>query len=803
MTGRERTDDAKGKRVRVFSRTCAVSVLALLSLGATGRDSPLIDAVKASDAATVRALLQQEVDVGGTDIDGTTALHWAVHDDDPDIVDLLLAAGVDAAAANRYGATPISLACENGSAAIIERLLKAGADPNTALADGETALMTAARTGRPDAVTVLLRYGAEVNAKERQRGQTALIWAASENNAAAADALIHAGARIDWRSTGGFTPLLFATRAGHIETTRVLLEAGADVNDTLPDGTSALALAIINAHYELAAVLLDAGADPNADRQGWTALHQVAYTRRPNIGLADPGALPTGTVSGLALVSRLVERGANVNARQTRERQLKNGLDDRNILNRVGATPFLLAAKHADAALMRALVAYGADPLLTNEDGTTPLMAAAGVGIWVVGENAGTNEEALEAVQLALELGGDVNAVDGYGYTALHGAAHRAAPAIVQLLAERGAKLDAQLTKTNPKRGGAKEGWTPLTIAEGVFYANTFKRNFETAALLRELLAKRSQIPRTAWGDPDLQGVWDYFTFTPLERPEEFAEKDTLTDEEAAIVGQQGHAAALARDRDGPAEGSPGSYGQQVWTDRARATALTQPSLLVDPPEGRIPPLTAVETSRLAAVPSSGERPVRTRADGIGADGPEDRGLAERCLVGFSTGPPMLPSGYNNNVQIVQSPTFVALMVEMVHDVRIIPLDGRPALNSNIRQWLGSSRARWDGETLVVETTNFTGKVASFSTTSESWGTGTNLRLIERFTRVDADTLHYEFTVEDPTVFSQPFSGSLPMNRSNLPLYEYACQEGNYGLHNILSGARVAEKTRASAERQH
>ena len=283
--------------------------------------------------------------------------------------------------------------------------------------------------------------------------------------------------------------MLFATRAGHIETTRVLLEAGADVNGTLSDGTSALALAIINAHYELAAVLLDAGADPNADGQGWTALHQVAYTRSPNIGLANPGALPTGTVSGLALVSRLVEHGANVNARHTKERQLKNGLDDRNVLNRVGATPFLLAAKHADAALMRALVVHGADPLLTTEDGTTPLMAAAGVGIWVVGESAGTNEEALEAVQLALELGGDVNAVDDYGYTALHGAAHRSAVAIVRLLADEGATLDAQLTKTNPKRGAAKEGWTPLTIAEGVFYANTFKRSFETAALLRDLMA--------------------------------------------------------------------------------------------------------------------------------------------------------------------------------------------------------------------------------------------------------------------------------------------------------------------------
>ena len=478
-----------GMRMTPRNRIWLVPLLGLLSLGATGRGVPLVEAVKAKDVATVRALLQQPLDVNVAELDGTTALHWAVHGDDLDIVDLVLNAGAEVTATNRYGVTALSIACENGNALLIERLLQAGADPNTTLADGETALMTAARTGRPDALTVLLRYGAEVNAKERQRGQTALIWAASENNAAAADVLIRAGARTDWQSTGEFTPLLFATRAGHIETTRVLLGAGADVNDTLPDGTSALALAIINAHYELAVVLLDAGADPHADELGWTALHQVAFTRRPNVGLSNPGAVPTGTVGPLDLVSRLVEHGADPNARQTKERRLKNRLDDRNILNRVGATPFLLAAKHADAALMRALVAHGADPLLTNEDGTTPLMAAAGVGIWVVGESGGTNAEAFEAVQLALDLGGDVTAVDHYGYTALHGAAHRGSPAIVQLLADEGATLDAKLTKTSVRRDGGKEGWTPLTIAEGVFYANTFKRNFETAALLRDLMA--------------------------------------------------------------------------------------------------------------------------------------------------------------------------------------------------------------------------------------------------------------------------------------------------------------------------
>ena len=298
-------------------------------------------------------------------------------------------------------------------------------------------------------------------------------------------------------------------------------------------------------------------------------------------------------------------------------------------------------------------------------------------------------------------------------------------------------------------------------------------------------------LPRTPWGDPDLQGVWDYWTFTPLERPEEFAGKVELTDEEAALVAQQGRAAALATDREGPGAGSTGAYGQEVWTDRARATALTQASLIVDPPDGRMPSLTPAETSRVSAHAAAGGRPVRSRATGVGTDGPEDRGLAERCIVGFSTGPPMLPAGYNNNVQIFQAAGYVVLAVEMIHDVRIIPLDGRTHLPGHVDQWLGDPRGRWEGDTLVVDTTNFTDKIGSFSTTAVSWGTGANLSLTERFTRVDADTLLYQFTVDNPAVFTHTMSAAFPMKRNDLPLYEYACHEGNYGLLNILSGARA------------
>ena len=306
--------------------------------------------------------------------------------------------------------------------------------------------------------------------------------------------------------------------------------------------------------------------------------------------------------------------------------------------------------------------------------------------------------------------------------------------------------------------------------------------------------------PRTPWGDPDLQGVWDYWTFTPLERPEEFGERGELTAEEAAVVGQRGTEAALARDADGPPPGDPGGYSQEVWTDRARPTALTQASLLVDPPDGRLPALTAAAEAAAEAHRAGGGYPVRVRVGGLNEDGPEARGVAERCLLGFSTGPPMLPGGYNNNVQIFQAPGHVVLLHEMVHDVRVVPMDGRDALPSDVRQWLGSSRGRWEGDTLVVETTNFTNGTGSFNTSFVSWGSAENTRLVERFTRVDGDTIRYEFTVDDPDTWTAPFTGTFPLNRSDAPLYEYACHEGNHGMFNLLSGARAEERAAATEQ---
>lgn len=457
------------------------------AVASAAAEAPIVRAAKTGDREAVRRLISQTADVNLADPDGTTALHWAAHLNDVEMADVLIRGGARVAVANRYGATPLALACENGNEAIIARLLQAGADPNAPVADGETALMTAARTGHAGAVKVLLAHGATVDGVESWRRQTALMWAASENNAAAARLLLEAGANVRARSSGGFTPLLFAVRGGHIGTADVLLEAGAEVDESLPDGTSALVVAVTNAHYELAARLVKRGANANAAAQGWTALHQLVWTRRPNRGFANPGPPPTGTLDGLDLVRVLVAHGADPNARQAKEP--RDGY--RNLLNRVGATPFLLAAKSADLDLMRTLIAVGADPLLPTADGTTPLMAACGVGIWAVGESPGTNEEAFKAVQLAWELGGMVTETNDYGYTALHGAAHRGASAVVQFLVSKGAKLDVKLTKTGGGNLGWKEGWTPLAIAEGLFYANTFKRHPETAALLRRLMKEQ------------------------------------------------------------------------------------------------------------------------------------------------------------------------------------------------------------------------------------------------------------------------------------------------------------------------
>ena len=321
--------------------------------------------------------------------------------------------------------------------------------------------MTAARTGRADAVEVLLAHGAEVNARERFRGQTALMWAAAHGGDAAVETLIGAGADVHAVSHGPvqrvtgldiyarpsrggarldeFTALLFAIQAGHIDASRSLIERGANIHDTTPDGTSALVLAIANGHYELAAFLVDNGADPDAADQGWTALVQVVRTRNPSIGQAPP-LIPTGRMSPVELAATLLAQGADVDARITA--QIRDRY--RTHLDMVGATAYIMAAKAADAEMMRLLLAAGADPLAKTQTGTTALMVASGVDMWYVDEDSGTNEDALEAVRVALQAGSAVNAVNEDGDTALHGAAFRGSNEIVRLVVDRGATLDVE-----------------------------------------------------------------------------------------------------------------------------------------------------------------------------------------------------------------------------------------------------------------------------------------------------------------------------------------------------------------------
>ena len=463
--------------------------------GAPAVDLPLIEAAKTADPVAVRALLRQQADVDAAEADGTTALHWAAYKGDVETARLLLRAGARVDARNRYHVTPLELAAGRGSAPLVEALLVAGADPNSTRPEGETVLMAAARTGSVDVLRLLLAHGADVGAREDWRGQTALHWAAAENHAPAVHALVELGADVDARSHAGWSALLFAVRAGRQEAVRALLEAGADPNDIVRPpaagdegndagprdptiGTSALVIAVMNARFSLAQYLVGQGADPNAAEQGWAALHQLAYTRRPNSGKGMPPVEMVDPVDTLAFARFLLEHGADPNTRQTERFNNR----ERNNLNRIGATPYLLAAKHADVPLMRLLAEHGADTLLPTAGNASPLMVAAGVGIFNVGESAGTNAEAFDAVRLAWELGDrNVKRADDRGYTALHGAALRGANPIVEFLAERDADLLAE----------SNEGWTPLRIADGVHYTGTVKRADHTAALLRRIMQER------------------------------------------------------------------------------------------------------------------------------------------------------------------------------------------------------------------------------------------------------------------------------------------------------------------------
>jgi hypothetical protein len=297
--------------------------------------------------------------------------------------------------------------------------------------------------------------------------------------------------------------------------------------------------------------------------------------------------------------------------------------------------------------------------------------------------------------------------------------------------------------------------------------------------------AKAWTPPRTPDGHPDLQGYWTNITITPLQRPANLAGKEFFTREEAEAYEKQVVTQNNADRRDGSAAQDVSRAYNDFWWDRGTKVVKTlRTSLIIDPPDGRIPAMVPGATQRLAS-----QRQARA---GRATDGPEFRPLAERCILWATAGPPMMPSFYNNNYQIIQNAGYVVILVEMIHDARIIPIDSRPHLPGEVRQWLGNSVGRWEGNTLVVETTNFTDKT-SFQNSSK------DMKLIERFTRTDADTLTYEFTVDDPSTYVRPWTAQIPMSKTEGPIWEYACHEGNYAMTNVLLGARTEEKAAAEA----
>ncbi|WP_162006686.1 ankyrin repeat domain-containing protein [Roseimaritima sediminicola] len=443
---------------------------------------PSIAAAQSQPAPSRPATTAETATAVKPDAAGRTPLHHAAIQGDLEEVKSLLASGADVDAATRYGVTPLRIACTAGDAAMVRVLLAAEADPQRLLPGEETLLMLASRVGNREVVEALLHHGADVNAVQR-RGQTALMWAAAAGHEAVVDLLLEHGADVDATLESGFTAFHFAAREGRLAVVRRLLNAGVDVSAVMkPKRTggrsprarmSALMLAVESGHFEVALALVDAGADPNDQRSGYAPLHALSWVRRPSRGdnpAGDPPPRGSGNVDSLAFVQELVTRGADVNL------QLQRGGAGKARLNPRGAPPLLFASFTADLPLMRQLMQCGADVSLANSDGCTPMLAAAGVGVFVADEYPGTETEVLAAVEQLFDWGADLHVVDDNGETVMHGAAYRSFPRVVELFADLGARPEVWNRKN-------ALGSTPLEVAQGK-RPGSFKPNRPTQQAL-------------------------------------------------------------------------------------------------------------------------------------------------------------------------------------------------------------------------------------------------------------------------------------------------------------------------------